>query len=184
MSLFQRAVRPRPALTRQVSVLSMLVLLSFAQPGAASAAEPLPLPQTPVILTVSGNIGVTNAESGAVFDREMLRELGLVTLETSTPWTDGVPVFSGILVRTLLERVAAEGTMVDATALNDYKVSIPIEDFMSYDVLLAMEMNGQEMQISDKGPLWIVYPRDDEPALQDRRLHDRWIWQLKALHVQ
>ncbi|GHA21521.1 oxidoreductase [Devosia pacifica] len=161
-----------------------LGLLLAASAQALAQAEPLPAPTGPVLLTVSGNIGVTNSEAGAVFDREMLYALGMTEISTSTPWTDGVPVFNGVLARTVLERVAAEGTVVEASALNDYTVSVPIDDFLNYDVLLATEMNGQEMQVSDKGPIWIVYPRDDQPALQDRRLHDRWVWQLKALNVQ
>jgi hypothetical protein len=152
--------------------------------GAASAADPLAAPTGPVILTVSGNIEVTNSDAGAAFDREMLAELGVTEITTSTPWTDGVPVFSGVLARTILERVGAEGTTVNATALNDYTVGIPMEELLNYDVLLATEMNGEEMKVSDKGPVWIVYPRDSEPDLQDRRLHDRWVWQLKALAVE
>lgn len=93
-------------------------------------------------------------------------------------------VFKGVLARTALERVGAKGSVVMASVLNDYTVEIPIEDFLNYDVLLATEMNGEEMLVRDKGPIWIVYPRDQEPALQDRKLHDRWVWQLKSLQVQ
>lgn len=153
-------------------------------PTIVAAAEPLPAPEGPVILVVSGNIEVTNTDEGAAFDREMLHELGLTEIETSTPWTDGVQVFSGVLARTVLERVGAEGAAVMASALNDYTVEVPMEDFQNFDVLLATTMGGEEMKVSDKGPIWIVYPRDNHPELQDRRLHDRWVWQLKALRVQ
>jgi hypothetical protein len=153
-------------------------------PGMVAAAEPLPPPEGPVILVVSGNVAVTNTDEGAAFDREMLSELGLTEIETSTPWTDGVQVFSGVLARTVLERVGAEGSAVMASALNDYTVEVPMEDFQNFDVLLATTMGGEEMKVSDKGPIWIVYPRDSHPELQDRRLHDRWVWQLKELRVQ
>ncbi|MFD2649204.1 molybdopterin-dependent oxidoreductase [Devosia albogilva] len=153
-------------------------------PTIVAAAEPLPAPEGPVILVVSGNIEVTNTDGGAAFDREMLHGLGLTEIETSTPWTDGVQVFSGVLARTVLERVGADGAAVMASALNDYTVEVPMEDFQNFDVLLATTMGGEEMKVSDKGPIWIVYPRDNHPELQDRRLHDRWVWQLKALRVQ
>ncbi len=153
-------------------------------PAIVAAAEPLPAPEGPVILVVSGNIEVTNTDEGAAFDREMLHGLGLTEIETSTPWTDGVQVFSGVLARTVLERVGADGAAVMASALNDYTVEVPMEDFQNFDVLLATTMGGEEMKVSDKGPIWIVYPRDNHPELQDRRLHDRWVWQLKALRVQ
>lgn len=151
---------------------------------AAEAAEPLPVPEGPVILTVSGAIAVTNSPEGATFDRQMLADLGRTELVTTTPWTDGVQQFHGVLGRNVLDRVGANGTSVMASALNDYTVEVPISDFRNYDVLLATEMNGEEMQVSDKGPIWIIYPRDQDPVLQNTLLHERWVWQLKALKVQ
>jgi hypothetical protein len=162
-----------------------LVLVAVLAGGSpALAQEPLAPPEGSVILTVGGNVAVTNAEGGAQFDRAMFDAIGTSEITTTTPWTDGPQVFSGVLGRDLFERLGAEGATVTATALNDYTVEIPMEDFANYDVLLATEMNGETMQVSDKGPIWIVYPRDGEPALQDRRLHDRWVWQLKALNVE
>lgn len=93
-------------------------------------------------------------------------------------------VFKGVLARTALERVGAKGSVVMASALNDYTVEIPIEDFLNYDVLLATEMNGEEMLVRDKGPIWIVYPRDDFPELQLETINARWVWQLTELEVR
>lgn len=170
---------------RQIVVFTYLALALLLQaPILAQAQEPLPAPEGPVILTVTGNLGVTNADGSAAFDRQMLQDVGVSNLETTTPWLDGVQVFTGVLARTLFKRLGAQGTSVVATALNDYTVTIPMDDFQNYDVLLATEMNGEEMRVSDKGPIWIVYPRDDHPELQERRISERWVWQLKALEVQ
>ena len=176
--------RPRSALdvVRRALVLGGPLLLLLLSP--ARAADPLPAPQGPVILLVSGNVGVTNTPEGAAFDREMLIALGQTEMRTTTPWTDGVQVFEGVLARAVIERVEAQGTTVKAAALNDYTVEVPMDDFLNYDVLLATQMNGEEMHVSDKGPIWIVYPRDDVPELQNRELHERWVWQLKSLQVQ
>lgn len=162
----------------------MVPFLSLLAVTSALAVDPLPEPKGSVILVVSGNIAVTNSEQGAEFDRDMLYALGPTEISTSTTWTDGVQVFEGVLARKVFERVGAEGTTVMATALNDYAAPIPMEDFQNYDVLLAMKMNGEEMQVSDKGPIWIVYPRDDVPALQDTLYSERWVWQLKGLGVE
>jgi hypothetical protein len=138
-----------------------------------------------VILTVSGNIAVSNSENGkALFDREMLYALGLTDITTTTSWTDGEQLFRGVLLRTVLQRVGAKGTTINATALNDFEAPIPVEEVERYDVLLATEMNGAEMKVSDKGPIWIVYPRSDHPELLDPILNDRWVWQLSSLEVQ
>jgi hypothetical protein len=178
VSLLMRSFARRAVVLCGSAFLPLLVLANI------HAAEPLPTPQGPVILHVSGNIDIGNTPDGADFDRQMLIELGETELSTSTPWTDGVQVFRGVLGRTLFERLGGEGTLVQATALNDYMVEVPMEDFLKYDLLLATQMNGEEMRVSDKGPVWIVYPRDAVPELQNRKLHDRWVWQLKSLKVQ
>lgn len=173
--------RHRRATTHGALAMAAAVMLSAPPVWGQEALAP---PQGPAILTVEGNIAVTNGEGVAAFDRDMFLGLGATKVTTTTPWTDGPHVFSGVLARTVFEKVGAEGTVVLASALNDYTVEIPMSDFQDYDVLLATEMDGEQMQVSDKGPIWIVYPRDDEPALQDRRVNERWVWQLKALRVQ
>ena len=83
-------------------------------------------PVGPVILTVSGNIEGVGAQQVVRLDRAMLEEIGTTKLKTSTAWTTGEAEFEGVLVRDLLDALGAEGTLVVATALNDYVVSIPV----------------------------------------------------------
>ena len=71
----------------------------------------------------------------------MLADLGLSEVRTSTPWTDGVQVFEGVLARTVVERIQAKGELVKAAALNDYTVELPLADFLDNDVLLAMTIS-------------------------------------------
>lgn len=132
------------------------------------------------MLQVSGRI-----KGGAAdLDRATLRALPRVTLETSTVVTDGTHRFAGFFMRDLLERLEAEGDHVTAIALNDYAVDIPVADFHDYDVIVAYEMDGVVLDRDDKGPLWIIYPRDDHVALQDIRYDYRWVWQLHQLEVK
>lgn len=133
-----------------------------------------------VILQVTGQTGSEPVE----FDREALQALPQVTIETSTVVTDGKHSFTGVLMRDLLEHVKAEGEQVIATALNDYVVEIPKADFDDFDVIVAYSMDGKPLRRNDKGPLWIVYPRDDHEVLQDIRYDYRWVWQLSRLEVQ
>jgi hypothetical protein len=165
-------------------IRTLLCALAMAIAAPAIAADPLPPPTGPVILSVTGNVEVTNADGRADFDREMLTDLGLTTLRTATAWTDGVQEFEGVLLKSVLERVGAEGTMISATALNDFVAPVPMEEVERYDVILAMKRNGTEMAVSDRGPLWIVYPRDDFPELLDPKFNDRWVWQLRTLDIK
>ena len=158
------------------------LLLGLIAPGAGAAE--LAKPTGPVILTVTGAISVTNAPGKAEFDLKMLEAMGIDRLATSSDWTDGTPVFEGVAAQKLLEAVGAHGRTLSAIALNDYAVDIPADDFTTYPVLLAMRMNGQALTPRDKGPIWIVYPRDDHPELKDPKINDRWIWQLKGIDVK
>ncbi|QDY71156.1 molybdopterin-dependent oxidoreductase (plasmid) [Qingshengfaniella alkalisoli] len=133
-----------------------------------------------VILQVTGEI----TGSAVELDRQTLDALPQVTLETSTVVTDGTHSFTGFLVRDLLERLDAKGELVIATALNDYVVEIPMADFYDFEVIVAYGMDGEPLPRNDKGPLWIVYPRDDYEVLQDIRYDYRWVWQLSHLEVQ
>lgn len=171
------------ALSNAVRPLAAALLLAFTT-TPSPALEPLPKPSGPVILVVSGAIKASNSVRGAEFDRDMLDALGLMEISTTTAWTDGVQRFEGVLLRSVLERVGADGTTITGIALNDYRAPIPIEDATLYDVLLASRMNGTDMQVRDRGPLWIVYPREEHPELLEPNYNDRWVWQLRELHVQ
>lgn len=143
-----------------------------------------PSPKAPPILEVRGSASRVDAEGPAQFDMEMLKALPAAKLETTTAVTDGVRRFKGFLMRDLLAHVGAQGTSVTARALNDYAIEIAIEEFDRFDVLVAYEMDGEPLLPSDKGPLWIVYPRDQHAELQDIRFDYRWVWQLRWLEIR
>lgn len=147
-------------------------------------AAPLPAPTGPVILTVTGAIQNGNAEGRADFDRAMLESLGVAELATSTPWTEGVPVFRGVKAVKLLDALGVTKGTLKATAINDFSVDIDVADLRQYDALLAWEQDGHELRVRDRGPLWIVWPRDQVPELRDEADNAKWIWQLKALEVR
>ncbi len=144
------------------------------------AAAALPAWAEAPILTLTG------AVEGApvTLSRTDLTALPQHEIRTSTTVTDGTPVFEGFLMRDLLAAHGAEGTQVVALALNDYRITIPTADFADFDVIGALYMDGVALSPRDKGPIWIVYPRDDHRALQDIRYDTRWVWQLVELHVE
>jgi hypothetical protein len=163
---------------------AFLLLAAFGWGGIAVRAGEMPQPQGPVILTVSGGIANTNAEGVAEFDRDMLENIGLSEFRTVTNWFEDEVHFEGVLARELLAVVAAEGKVVHARALNGYHVEIPLDDFRSYDVLLALKMNGSYMKIRDKGPIWLVYPQSAHDELDRPEIYERWIWQLESFEVR
>ena len=136
------------------------------------------------ILTISGDISEKNAGDTAQFDRAMLEKLGLVTIETTTPWYQGSMKFEGVPMDKLMADVGAKGQRVVAYALNDYTTEIPMEDFTKHHAILALKRNGEYMPVRDKGPLFVVYPYDSDPELKSQTFYSRSAWQVARLVVK
>ncbi len=161
-----------------------LILLGMASFSNLQAKE-LPNPTGRVILTVTGAISNTNTAGGAaVFDRQMLVDLGMVSVETKTPWSEGVDLYKGPLLRTLTDAVGVQSGTLSVTALNDYSALVPVKDSFDYDVILAIDMNGEAMRIRDKGPIFVLYPFDTDPDLNNEVIYNRSVWQIKAISVE
>lgn len=156
---------------RLCSYVLALAMVALAAP-AAIAESPL--------LTLTGAVDGGQVE----ISRSDLYALEWHEIATSTSVTDGRSLFRGVLMRDVLTLAGARGETVTARALNDYVIDIPVGDFHEFDVIAALYMDGTALTPRDKGPIWIVYPRDDHRVLADIRYDMRWVWQLVALHVQ
>lgn len=161
---------------------SLLPLLAWplATPRPAQA---LGAPVGPVVLVLAGQVRRSNQPAGAAFDMAMLAQLPQVHLRTSTPWYDRARQFTGPLLRDVLAAAGAHGTALRAHSLNDYQVSIPMDDVQQHGVVLARLIDGAALAVRDKGPLFIIYPFDQNPALRSTLYYTRCAWQLKAIHV-
>lgn len=169
--------------SHQLSRLQWLVVLLCAS-VPVFADHPLPAPTAEVILEVHGKARRSAGYDHARLDRDTLSSLKRTELVTHTSVTDGPQHFSGYLMRDLLEYVGAKGKKVVASALNSYAIVFSSEEFDRYDVLIADTQNGKQLLPSDKGPFWIVYPRDQHSELQDIRYDYRWVWQLVRLDIE
>ncbi|QFS83726.1 Oxidoreductase molybdopterin binding domain protein [Roseivivax sp. THAF40] len=158
-----------------------IVSIALACSGSAALAADLAQPEGDVILTVSGELAATNVGDTAQFDRAMLEELGLVTITTSTIWTEGEQEFSGPSLKALTDLLGIEEGTLTATAVNDYAVEIPVSDAVEDGPILALDRNGEPMSVRDKGPIWVVYPYDANPDYQSEVHYSRSIWQLDRL---
>ncbi len=154
---------------------AVIVLGAIVSPLDARAED--------VLLTISSEL---SSSGGPIqLTRSELTTLPQVEVQTTTEWTDGRPVFEGPLARDVIERMPSNGEKVaNAIALNDFSVEIPLSDFERYNVILALRMNGRELSLRDKGPIWIVYPRDEHNELLDPSFNSRWIWQLDRLQLR
>lgn len=166
-----------------MTALRRFLIATVASLFATAASADLPTPSGEVLLTVTGAISETNAVGKAHFDREMLEALDREGFTTTTIWTDGARSFVGVSLAELLEAVGAEGSVLRASAINDYTVEIPVADAVEGGPIVAYLMDDEPMSVRDKGPLWIVYPFDSARELQSEEIYARSIWQLNRIEV-
>lgn len=177
-----------PKTFRRPLMAALAIAVTASASGNAKAQAPatglLQRPTQRPILRVRGNIRNTNEGEVAVFDRSMLAATGSATITTSTPWYDTPVRFDGVPMARLMEAVGASGETLTAMALNDYSTDIPIADFRRFGVLLATHRNGAEMPVSDRGPLFIIYPYDSDAELRSRLYYSRSAWSVAQLIVR
>ncbi len=165
-------------------VVFLAIILAVVPTAFTLASQPLPAPTGKVLLTVIGAIEATNVDDTAQFDRDMLASVGMKKLDTKTPWEDGVVSFEGPLFSDLLSKLNAKGKTLVLQAIDGYQIDIPFSDIQRYDVLLAMKRDGKWMGIRDKGPIWLIYPLNTHPELNNQIYSARSIWQLNRVTVQ
>jgi len=158
--------------------------LVLALVATAATADPLPQPEGRVILTISGAVTLTNADGAARFDQAMIEALPQRETRTSTPWFEGPQLFTGPLLSDLMAAAGASGSELRVVAINDYAASMPWADIESFPVILAIRHNGQTMSVRDKGPLFVIYPFDEQPELANELYFARSVWQVAAIEVR
>lgn len=177
-----------------------------AAPADAPAAAPrgattLVAPQGPVVLTVTGAISNPNRgpsdpfrdaffafhdmsfAEAAQFDRAMLEALGTRTVTTGYDTWPARFTFEGPLLRDVLAAAGAKGEVVRVFALDGYAAEIPMQTLESYPVILALKRAGEYLALGGRGPAWVIFPRDDYPALQSED-DSRWVWSVVRIHVE
>lgn len=161
-------------------MLGIFRILGFVIAGVL-ASVPITAQAQSVILTVDGSLS-----SGKSFDftATQLEALGSATINTSTPWYDGVQTFEGVPLTVLMKAVGATGSKAVFVALNDYLAEIPLSDFSDFGVILALNRNGKSMPVDDKGPLFVIYPFDEHPELKNELYYTRSVWQVRRITIE
>ena len=160
------------------------VLMAALSAPAVAQTSPLPAPTDKVVLTVTGQISRTNAPQQALFDLKMIEALPQHSFTTQTPWYSTPVKFTGPKLSDVLAAVGAKGKEIQAVAINNYQITIPVSDANQFPVVMAWKINDQPIPVRAKGPLFIAFPYDDDAQLRTAKYYERSIWQLKQLHVQ
>ena len=161
----------------------VVTLVASAFLAKAIVCAPTKAVAQETILEVS--VSTAQMQSQASYSLLDLDSIPQTTILTENDFIDGTKMFTGPLVRDLLQGATPEtASQVILIAVNDYQVEVPIEDFFDYDVILATRMAGALLSVRDKGPIWVVYPMSEHPELRDNIYNSRLIWQLRRLEVE
>lgn len=156
-----------------------IALLSMSTAFAGTLGRPA----GETLLTITGAIANPNVDGVAEFDLAMLDALESRAAAMETPWTEGRTAFDGPLLRAVLDAAGAKGKTLIVKALNDYSAEVPMDDAHKYPTILAIRMNGTEMSVRDKGPLFMIYPFDAHPELYNEKYFSRSVWQIREIEV-
>jgi hypothetical protein len=159
------------------------VWLAGAALPLCGRAQALQAPAGTVVLSVGGRIQRTNQGERAALDMAMLEALAQRSFTTKTPWFKEASKFTGPLLRDVLSLVGAQGTTLRMAALNDYRIDVPSDDALRFDVLLARMIDDKPISVREKGPLFVIYPFDTDAALRTPLYYSRSVWQLKSIDV-
>ena len=157
-------------------------LLALVLAVGVSASPPIYAQADLPTLVVEGQDG--GAPVSVTYDRDELEQMEMVSIQTTTPWNEGVVDFEGVPLEQLLLNAGVSGTTATVTALNDYSVDIPVSDFSEFGVILAIKRDGEYMPVSDQGPFFVLFPFDSDPALDAQTYHGRAVWQVKQITVE
>jgi hypothetical protein len=146
-------------------------------------ADSLGTPTGPVVLTVSGLDEASFPGGEVLFDIDMLRALGMIEIETSSIWTEGKHVYTGVLLKALVETLKIDTDLLKLIALNDYAVEFPTLEAYEDGPILAYWFDGAPMSVRDKGPVWLIYPYDSDAQYRTDTTFARSIWQLDRIEV-
>lgn len=167
---------------RILEKVSMCLSLSaLVVAGSVALAGDFAVPKGDVLLTASGAITATNKDGTLQLDLDQMAALPQHSFTTSTTWTEGTPTFQGVLLKDYIADTGATGTTITLTALNDYKITMPMADVKDDGPLLAYLMDGKPMSLRDKGPVWMVYPYDANADYRTEVAYARSIWQLDRI---
>ncbi|KQR30052.1 hypothetical protein ASF91_14585 [Rhizobium sp. Leaf155] len=117
-------------------------------------------------------------------DLPAMDKMPQTSFSTTTPWHNRVTEFSGVSLKDFLSSTQLSGTKLQIIALNDYEVEADISELQEAGALLATRQNGTIMPVSDKGPVFLVFPFDSRPELQHQTYYSRAVWQIAEINVQ
>ena len=155
-------------------------------PASISRGDSIPAPTGDVVLTMMGDIGITNSGDTLQLDMPTLEGFGLVKYTVNDPWLEATNTYTGVLMSDLSEVLGASSgaTSMHITALDDYTVEISLADVEKWPILLATRTNGNYMDVENSGPTRVIFPYDTYSDIDKVETKTLWIWNIKSVEIR
>jgi len=184
-------------LTALLAALAMMVLASCGDEtsprpikvesvdvsgGDIAVGDEIPTPKRKTVVEIGGLVSNPNQNDAVMIDLATLERMPRLKLRVFEPYEKRKMVFEGVLLSKLLEIAGSDSNAneIHLTALDDYKVDVPLAEIRNTDVLLATKADGKHMSISDGGPTRVIFPPDSGTG----RNPDMWIWNVETITVR
>ena len=121
-------------------------------------------------------------DTACVMPFASLADMQQHTVRVAYPEGGETRTFSGPLLRDVMAVANPEGDTLTITALDGYQRDIDLARINAHDVILAIRMDGDALNIGGFGPAMIVWPRDTDDDLAGMDDSD-WVWGVFSIEV-
>lgn len=162
-----------------------LLLLSLLLPAATSFAATngeLPPPPLRISLKLSWNDhGAAAQRRLSLQDIEALPRHSLTLALPREMGIEGTHTWEGVALSDLVASSGQAVSELKVMALNDYSMTIPVDDLKRFNPLLAYRRDGNPISVREKGPFIVIYPFDRFPELNAQLYLNRSVWQVDEI---
>jgi hypothetical protein len=108
------------------------------------------------------------------------------TITTTTAWTPKSS-FTGPELSAVLKAAGAlpsKANVAHMYAIDSYEFDIPLEHLPKYKPVLAHTQNGKRLDLPTKGPIFLIYPRDNYPEMKTMQGQAGYVWMVCKIELR
>ena len=175
----KRCIRTLVRVTRLVGWLAATLATADAVFAAPNACP------NDALLEISGAVKSNSPRGSFLFNEKEFLKLKSVKLVTATAWTPRSE-FVGPELSTVLEAAGVPATAKEMRfyAIDAYEITIPTTDLVNYRPVMAHTQNGERLVVATRGPVFLVYPRDQYPELTAIKGQAQFVWMVCKIVVK
>ncbi len=157
-------------MVRKIAIL--LMTLVFSSIAIADAGDKT--------VMLSGK-QLSEKEPNKISIKALEADFTLQTVEIYNPWEKRKEIYTGIWVTDLIKKYGQGAHSLTLTAIDNYQVTLKDEDWQNLRILLATKVNGQYIDVKNKGPMRVVFPDYNAADKRYELSLPKWLWMIKQL---